>query len=145
MIKKKKKHDKIVLLAKTKIDTIEVLISRVFIDSNISHDEFVSMNNLLREYDDVKEEIKNLKASTINIRFQSIHKTIISYCLKCRKNTESKNPRFAKTNKGKLMLLSNFMLCDSKKSRFIKEQGPCVFLADIGKAIIPTFIVINKD
>ena len=36
--KKKKKHDKIVLLAKSKSKKIEVLISKVLIDSNISHD-----------------------------------------------------------------------------------------------------------
>ena len=30
-----------------------------WINSNISHDEFVLMNNVLKEFDDVKEEIKN--------------------------------------------------------------------------------------
>ena len=35
--KKKKKHDKIVLLAKTKLNTTEPLISKALIDSNISH------------------------------------------------------------------------------------------------------------
>ena len=39
--KKKKKHDKIVLLAKSKLNSIEVLISKALIDSNISHNEFV--------------------------------------------------------------------------------------------------------
>ena len=34
---------------------MEVLISKVLIDSNISHDEFVLMNNVLKEYDDMKE------------------------------------------------------------------------------------------
>ena len=29
------------------------------IDSNISHDEFVLVNNVLKEYDDMKEEIQN--------------------------------------------------------------------------------------
>ena len=38
---KKKKHDKIVLLAKSKLNSTEVLTSKVLIDSNISHDEFV--------------------------------------------------------------------------------------------------------
>ena len=47
--KKKKKHDKIVLLAKSKLNSIEVLISKALIDSNISHDEFVSINNVLKE------------------------------------------------------------------------------------------------
>ena len=62
---KKKKHDKIVLLAKSKLNSIEVLISKVLIDSSISHDEFVLINNIQKEYDDMKEEIKNLKSSTV--------------------------------------------------------------------------------
>ena len=44
--KKKKKHDKILLLAKSKLNGIEVLISKVVIDSNISHDQFVLINNV---------------------------------------------------------------------------------------------------
>ena len=53
--KKKKKHDEIVLLAKYKLNSIEVLISEDLIYSNISHDEFVLINNVLKEYDDMKE------------------------------------------------------------------------------------------
>ena len=59
--KKKKKHNKIVLLAKSKLDSIEVLISKALIDSNISHDEFTLINNVLKEYDKMKEEVGNLK------------------------------------------------------------------------------------
>ena len=47
---------------------------------------------------------------------------MLSYCLNCRKNTESKNPQVVKTKNGKLMLLSKRAMCDSKKSKFIKEQ-----------------------
>ena len=54
----KNKHDKIVLLAKSKLNSIEVLISKALIDSNISHGEFVLINNVLKEYDGMKEEIK---------------------------------------------------------------------------------------
>ena len=43
--KKKNKHDEIVLLAKFKLNRIEVLISNDLIDSDISHDEFVLINN----------------------------------------------------------------------------------------------------
>ena len=49
------------MLAKSKLNSIEVLISKGLIDSNISHDEFVLINNVLKEYDNMKEEIKNLK------------------------------------------------------------------------------------
>ena len=46
--KKKKKHDKIVLLAKSKVNSIKVLISKALIDSNLSHDEFVLINSVLK-------------------------------------------------------------------------------------------------
>ena len=46
--KKRKKHNKIVLLAKNKLNSIEVLISKALIDSYISHDEFVLINNVLK-------------------------------------------------------------------------------------------------
>ena len=45
--KKRKKHDKIMLLVKDKLNTIEILISKALIDSCIIHDEFVSVNNVL--------------------------------------------------------------------------------------------------
>ena len=50
------------------------------------------------------------------------YKTMSSYCLKCRKNTESINPRVSKTNNGKTMILSKCAMCGSKNSRFIKKQ-----------------------
>ena len=56
--KKKKKHDGIVFLAKSKLNSIEVLISKALIDSNISHDEFVLINIGLKEFYDIKEDIK---------------------------------------------------------------------------------------
>ena len=57
---KKKKHDKIVLLTK-KLNSREIPISKALIDSSIYHTEFVLINNVLKEYDDMKEEIKKLK------------------------------------------------------------------------------------
>ena len=48
-----------VLLGKDKLNTIEVLISKALIDSYISQYEFVSANNLLREYNEMKKEIRN--------------------------------------------------------------------------------------
>ena len=47
------------LLGKDKLNAIEVLISQTLIDLYISHDGFVSVNNVLREYNKVKEQIKN--------------------------------------------------------------------------------------
>ena len=50
------------MLAKSKLNSIEILISKALIDSNINHDEFILINNVLKEYNDMKEEIKSLKA-----------------------------------------------------------------------------------
>ena len=61
IIKKKKKQNKIVLLPKSKWNRIEVLISEVLTDLVISHDEFVLINNVLREYNNMKKDIKILK------------------------------------------------------------------------------------
>ena len=49
------------MLAKSNLDRIEVLISKSLIDSNISHDEFILTNNVLKEYQEMKGEIKNVK------------------------------------------------------------------------------------
>ena len=54
--KKKKKHEKVVLLAKPKLNCIEFLISETLIDSHISRDEFFSVNNLLKEYDKIEKK-----------------------------------------------------------------------------------------
>ena len=59
--KKKKKHDKIALLAKSKLNSIEVLVSKAIVDSVISHDEFVLINRVLKEYNEMKEGTKNWK------------------------------------------------------------------------------------
>ena len=48
-----------VLLANSKLNSIEVLISKALIDSNISHDEFVLINNVLKKFYDMNEEIKS--------------------------------------------------------------------------------------
>ena len=56
--KKKKKHDKSVLLGKFKLNNMELLTSKALIDSNISLDEFVSVNNVLKEYDEIKKLIR---------------------------------------------------------------------------------------
>ena len=53
-------HNEIVLLGKVKLDTIKVLICKVLVDMYV-HDEFVSVNNELREYNDMKDKLKNPK------------------------------------------------------------------------------------
>ena len=49
-----------VFLAKNKLNNIEVIIFKAFIESYINHAEFVLIYNVLKEKD-MKKEIKNLK------------------------------------------------------------------------------------
>ena len=55
--KKKKNHDKILLLPKSKLNSIEVVVSKSLIDSVISHNDLI--NDVIREYNEIKEEKKN--------------------------------------------------------------------------------------
>ena len=57
--KKKRKHGKMLLLAKSKLNSTEVLISKALIVSNISHDQFVLMYKMLKRLYDIKKEIKS--------------------------------------------------------------------------------------
>ena len=58
---------------------------------------------------------------------------MLSYCLKWRKNTESKNLKIVKTKKGRVMLLLKCAVCDRKKSKFIKEQETRELLSSLGR------------
>ena len=51
---------------------------------------------------------------------------MLLYSLKCRKNTESKNPNSVRARNSRIMLLSKCAVCDSKKSKFFKEQEDSV-------------------
>ena len=57
---------------------------------------------------------------------------MLLYCLKSRKNTESKNQTVVKTKHGRIMLLSKYAVCDSKKSTFVKEQEVIGLLSILG-------------
>ena len=52
---------------------------------------------------------------------------MLSYCLKCKRNTESINPKVSRT-----MILSTCAICGSKKSKFIKQQQAKRLLSNIG-------------
>ena len=68
---------------------------------------------MLREYNEIKEQIKN---SVLHI------KTVESYCVSCEENTANENSSDRETTEDKLMVLSNCAVCDKKKSTFIKNQ-----------------------
>ena len=112
VIKKKKvKHDKIVSLGKDKWDTSEILISNALIDAYYRHGEFASVNDVLRGYDEIKEEIKIPENSVEYIT----KKTVESYCVSFKKRTSNENSSVRKTNQNRLMLLSNYAVCGKKK------------------------------
>ena len=47
------------MLAKSELNSIVVLVSKSLIDLNISHDELVLINIVLKEYNVMEKEIKN--------------------------------------------------------------------------------------
>ena len=146
---KKKKHNKIIMLARSKLDSIEGKVSEASINNEVSHEDFLVIINEEKNYRELKESIRMMNKSDSekinlvkegkkiginevikrdeviknNLKYQIQYKTMLPYCLKCKKkNTESINPKVSKTANGKTMMLSKCAVCDSKKSKFIKEQ-----------------------
>ena len=60
--KKKKKHNKIVMVAKSKLNCIETQMSQALIDLDISHEEFKTIVNEEEKYEQMKENIRNIKS-----------------------------------------------------------------------------------
>ena len=58
--KRKKKHNKIIVLAKDKLNTIDTLLSSALNDSEISHEEFTNILTEKNIYENIKENIKEL-------------------------------------------------------------------------------------
>ena len=81
------------MLTNINLDWIKSLISRSLTNSYIEHDCFILIE-VLRGQDGMKEKSINLK----------LHKLIKTF--KCRKNTESENPKVVRTKNGRIMLLS---------------------------------------
>ena len=57
----RRKHDKIVMLARSKINSIESKISEELINNHISHEDFVTIINEERNYRELKESIRMMK------------------------------------------------------------------------------------
>ena len=58
---KKKKHDRILMLAKSKLNSIETLLSQALIDTEISHKEFVTILKEKEKYEKMKENVRNVR------------------------------------------------------------------------------------
>ena len=69
---KKKKHDKILMFAKSKLDSIETLISQAMIDIEISHEEFIEIFKEKDKYEKVKENLRSENENQEIMRFGSI-------------------------------------------------------------------------
>ena len=57
---------------------------------------------------------------------------MLSYCLECKKNTDSINPKVSTTSNGRTMILSKCTICGSKTSKFIKKQESKGLLSNSG-------------
>ena len=58
---KNKKHDKIFMLAKSKLNSIETLVSQTLIDMEISHEEFIAIFEKKDKYEKIKENVRNVR------------------------------------------------------------------------------------
>ena len=106
------------LLPKNKLTFFEVLISEALTDLCINHGEFVAVNNVLREYNEMKEESKTPE-NALEIYYV---KTMETYYVSCEKNTMNRNFSVRTTKQNRLMLVRNYAVCGKNKSRFIKNQ-----------------------
>ena len=57
---------------------------------------------------------------------------MLTYYLKCKKDTEDVNSKVISTKNCRIMLLSKYTLCGNKKPRFIKEQEEKWLLSSVG-------------
>ena len=70
--KKKKKHDKILMLAKSKFNSIETLISQALIDMEISHEEFITILKEKDKYEKMKDNLRSEKEKCEIMRLKSV-------------------------------------------------------------------------
>ena len=73
---KKKKHDKILILAKNKLNSIETLISWALIDMEISHEEFVTILNEKDKYEKMKDNLRSENKEYGVMRLSSVKSNI---------------------------------------------------------------------
>ena len=69
---KKKKHDEILMLAKSKLNSIETLISQALIDMEISHEEFIAIFKEKDKYEKMKENLRSENEKQEIMRLSSI-------------------------------------------------------------------------
>ena len=57
---------------------------------------------------------------------------MLTYCLKCKKNTKNVDAKMKKTKNSRLMLSSKRVVCGSKKSGILKEEEAEELLSNLG-------------
>ena len=57
---------------------------------------------------------------------------MLTYCVKCRENTENLNSKIFETKNGKIIMQSKCAACGIKKSKFVKEQEAKGLLSNLG-------------
>ena len=70
---KKKKHDKILMLARSKLNSIATLVSLALVDIEISHEELVMIFKEEDKYEKMKENVRNVSEKQENIRLNSVN------------------------------------------------------------------------
>ena len=74
---KKKKHDRILMLAKSKLNSIEALVSQALIDMEISHKEFVRILNEKDKYEKMKDNLRSENEKYEIMRLSSVKSKIL--------------------------------------------------------------------
>ena len=73
---KKKKHYKILILAKSKLNSIETIVSEARIDMEINHDELITILKEKDKYEKMKENVRDVSEKQENIRLNSVNSKI---------------------------------------------------------------------
>ena len=61
------------MLPKSKLNSIETLVSQVLIDMEISHEEFITILKEKDKYEKMKENVRNVSEKTENTRFNGVN------------------------------------------------------------------------
>ena len=61
------------MLAKSKLDSIETLVSQALIDMEISHEDFITIMKEKGKYEKMKENVRNLSEKQENMRLNSVN------------------------------------------------------------------------
>ena len=77
--KQKEKHDDILMLAESKLNSIETLVSQALIDLEISHEEFITILKEKGKYEKMKENVRNVNQKQENMRLNRVTSRIIVY------------------------------------------------------------------